>query len=51
MNVERSRRFCVFESRSSPHMRRLRGDPNNLAALYTILDDRARPYYVHRLAA
>ena len=26
-------------------------DPNNLAALYAILDDRARPYYQHRLAA
>ncbi len=26
-------------------------DPNNLKALYDILDDRARPYYEHRLAA
>lgn len=26
-------------------------DPNNLEALYAILDDRARPYYEHRLAA
>lgn len=26
-------------------------DLNNLAALYAILDDRARPYYEHRLAA
>jgi len=26
-------------------------DPNNLGALYAILDDRARPYYEHRLAA
>ncbi|MHA6203521.1 SOS response-associated peptidase family protein [Dyella soli] len=25
--------------------------PNNLEALYAILDDRARPYYEHRLAA
>ena len=26
-------------------------DSNNLEALYAILDDRERPYYVHRLAA
>lgn len=26
-------------------------DPENLHALYAILDDRAQPYYVHRLAA
>ncbi|PMQ04148.1 hypothetical protein DyAD56_15785 [Dyella sp. AD56] len=26
-------------------------DPDNLEALYAILDDRARPYYEHRLAA
>ncbi len=26
-------------------------DPNNLKVLYDILDDRARPYYEHRLAA
>ena len=26
-------------------------DPDNLQALYAILDDRARPYYAHRLAA
>lgn len=26
-------------------------DPTNLEALYAILDDRARPYYAHRLAA
>ena len=26
-------------------------DPNNLGALYAILDDRERPYYEHRLAA
>lgn len=29
----------------------LNPDPSNLAALYAILDDRARPYYEHRLAA
>lgn len=29
----------------------LHPDPNNLRALYAILDDRARPYYEHRLAA
>jgi putative SOS response-associated peptidase YedK len=29
----------------------LRPDPNNLKALYAILDDRERPYYEHRLAA
>jgi putative SOS response-associated peptidase YedK len=29
----------------------LNPDPNNLAALYAILDDRERPYYEHRLAA
>lgn len=26
-------------------------DPRNLAAVYTILDDRERPYYEHRMAA
>jgi putative SOS response-associated peptidase YedK len=29
----------------------LNPDPNNLEALYTILDDRARPYYAHKIAA
>jgi putative SOS response-associated peptidase YedK len=29
----------------------LNPDPHNLQALYAILDDRARPYYEHRLAA
>jgi putative SOS response-associated peptidase YedK len=29
----------------------LNPDPKHLAALYAILDDRARPYYEHRLAA
>jgi putative SOS response-associated peptidase YedK len=29
----------------------LNPDPKDLAALYTILDDRPRPYYRHRLAA
>lgn len=29
----------------------LNPDPNNLEALYVILDDRARPYYAHKLAA
>lgn len=29
----------------------LRPDPGNLAAQYAILDDRARPWYEHRLAA
>ncbi|UNK50148.1 SOS response-associated peptidase [Lysobacter sp. S4-A87] len=29
----------------------LNPDPNNLAAMYAILDDRERPYYEHRLAA
>jgi putative SOS response-associated peptidase YedK len=29
----------------------LNPDPKNLAAQYAILDDRARPYYEHRLAA
>ncbi len=29
----------------------LNPDPNNLAALYAILDDRERPYYEHRRAA
>jgi putative SOS response-associated peptidase YedK len=29
----------------------LNPDPGNLAAMYAILDDRARPYYEHRLAA
>ena len=29
----------------------LNPDPKNLAAQYAILDDRARPYYEHQLAA
>ncbi len=29
----------------------LRAGPNDLAAMYAILDDRERPYYEHRLAA
>ena len=29
----------------------LNPDPKNLAAQYAILDDRARPYYAHRMAA
>ena len=29
----------------------LNPDPSNLAAQYAILEDRARPYYEHRLAA
>lgn len=29
----------------------LNPDPNNLAAVYAILDDRDRPYYEHRMAA
>jgi putative SOS response-associated peptidase YedK len=29
----------------------LNPDPENLVALYAILDDRERPYYEHRLAA
>lgn len=29
----------------------LNPDPNNLGALYAILDDRDRPYYEHRMAA
>lgn len=29
----------------------LNPDPTNLEALYAILDDRARPYYAHKLAA
>jgi putative SOS response-associated peptidase YedK len=29
----------------------LNPDPRNLAAQYAILDDRARPYYEHRMAA
>jgi putative SOS response-associated peptidase YedK len=29
----------------------LNPDPDNLAALYAILDDRDRPHYEHRMAA
>jgi putative SOS response-associated peptidase YedK len=29
----------------------LNPDPNDLGALYAILDDRDRPYYEHRIAA
>ena len=42
---------CVIPIRPEHIDAWLNPDPRNLAALHTILDDRARPYYEHRLAA
>jgi putative SOS response-associated peptidase YedK len=42
---------CVIPIRPENVDAWLNPDPKNLAALYAILDDRARPYYKHRLAA
>jgi putative SOS response-associated peptidase YedK len=42
---------CVIPIRPANVDRWLNPDPKNLAALYATLDDRARPYYEHRLAA
>jgi putative SOS response-associated peptidase YedK len=42
---------CVIPIRPENVDAWLNPDPKNLAALYAILDDRARPYYEHRLAA
>jgi putative SOS response-associated peptidase YedK len=42
---------CVIPIRPENVDTWLNPDPKNLAALYAILDDRARPYYEHRLAA
>ena len=42
---------CVIPIRLENVDAWLNPDPKNLAALYAILDDRARPYYEHRLAA
>ena len=42
---------CIVPIKSEHVDAWLSPDPNNLEALYAILDDRARPYYEHRLAA
>lgn len=42
---------CVIPIRPEHVDAWLNPDPEDLAALQTILDDRARPYYEHRLAA
>jgi putative SOS response-associated peptidase YedK len=42
---------CIVNIRPENLDAWLSPDPSNLAALYAILDDRARPYYEHRLAA
>jgi putative SOS response-associated peptidase YedK len=42
---------CVIPIRPENVDAWLNPDPKNLAALYAILDARARPYYEHRLAA
>jgi putative SOS response-associated peptidase YedK len=42
---------CIVNIRPQNLDAWLSPDPSNLAALYAILDDRARPYYEHRMAA
>ena len=42
---------CIIPIRPEHIDAWLSPDPKNLAAQYAILDDRARPYYEHRLAA
>ena len=42
---------CIIPIRPEHVDAWLNPDPANLAAQYAILDDRARPYYEHRLAA
>ena len=42
---------CIIPIRPENIDAWLNPDPKNLAAQYAILDDRARPYYEHRLAA
>ena len=42
---------CIIPIRPESIDAWLSPDPKNLAAQYAILDDRARPYYEHRLAA
>ena len=42
---------CVIPIKAEHIDAWLNPDPRNLAAQYAILDDRARPYYEHRLAA
>jgi len=42
---------CIIPLRPENIDAWLNPDPRNLAAQYAILDDRARPYYEHRLAA
>ena len=42
---------CIIPIRPEQVDGWLSPDPTNLAALYAILDDRARPFYEHRLAA
>jgi putative SOS response-associated peptidase YedK len=42
---------CIIPIRPENVDAWLNPDPKNLAAMYAILDDRARPFYEHRLAA
>jgi hypothetical protein len=42
---------CIVPIKSEHIEAWLNPDKNNLAAQFAILDDRARPYYEHRLAA
>jgi putative SOS response-associated peptidase YedK len=42
---------CIIPIRPEHIDAWLHPDPANLAAQYAILDDRARPYHEHRLAA
>jgi putative SOS response-associated peptidase YedK len=42
---------CIIPIRPQHIDAWLNPDPSNLATLYAILDDRARPYYEHRMAA
>jgi putative SOS response-associated peptidase YedK len=42
---------CIIPIKAEHMDAWLNPDPNNSAALYAILDDRARPYYQHRMVA
>jgi len=42
---------CIIPVKSEHNDEWLDPDPSNLAAQYTILDDRNRPYYDYRKAA
>jgi len=42
---------CIIQIKPENLDAWLNPDPSNLAALYEIFDDKARPYYEHRIAA